>query len=251
VVTDTDAPVARPDDLTAEWLTATLGAGRVGGFSVDRIGTGQMSECYRVALRYEEGTGPSAVVLKVAASDPISRQTGQALGLYEREVRFYAEVAPLLTRAGEGPIAHCYHASYRPETGVFTLLLDDAAPAEVGDEIRGADLADAVLALTQLGRLHAPVIGIENLSEAPWLNRPSPMNQAAITGLFNGFIDRYGSTITPQQRRLPGRRNGPRPHQGPGARRLPVGQHALRPARIAARSDRGRLADRHLGSRDD
>ncbi len=200
MVTDTDAPVARPDDLTAEWLTATLGAGRVGGFSVDRIGTGQMSECYRVALRYEEGTGPSAVVLKVAASDPISRQTGQALGLYEREVRFYAEVAPLLTRAGEGPIAHCYHASYRPETGVFTLLLDDAAPAEVGDEIRGADLADAVLALTQLGRLHAPVIGIENLSEAPWLNRPSPMNQAAITGLFNGFIDRYGSTITPQQR---------------------------------------------------
>ena len=72
-------------------------------------------------------------MLKVAASDPMSRGTGHALGLYEREVRFYAEVAP---RIG-GPVARCYHASYEPETGVFTLLLDDAAPAEVGDEIRG------------------------------------------------------------------------------------------------------------------
>lgn len=81
-----DAPIERPDDLTPAWLTETLGAGRVDGFTVERIGTGQMSECYRVALSYGEGTGPASVVLKVAASDPVSRQTGAALGLYEREV---------------------------------------------------------------------------------------------------------------------------------------------------------------------
>ena len=43
------------------------------------------------------------------------------------------------------------------------------------------------------------------------------------------------------------RRCGVRTGQGPGARRLPTGQHALRPARIVARSDGGGLADRHLG----
>ena len=190
----------RPDDLTAEWLTANLGAGRVSGFTVERIGTGQMSECYRVGLMYGEGVGPASVVLKVAASDPMSRGTGQALGLYEREVRFYADVAPRLASGGDSPVARCYHASYQPETGIFTLLLDDAAPAEVGDEIRGAAIEDAKLALNQLGRLQARLMGGDPPAEAVWLNRESPMNQALITGLFNGFSDRYGEAITPQQR---------------------------------------------------
>lgn len=189
--------VERPDDLTAEWLTAALGA-PVDSFTVERIGTGQMSECYRVALTYGAGAGPASVVLKVAASDPMSRGTGHALGLYEREVRFYSEVAPRL--GGDTPIAHCYHASYQPETGVFTLLLDDAAPAEVGDEIRGAALDDAVLALTQLGRLHAPLIGSATLAETGWLNRETPMNQAMLVQLLAGFNDRYGDSITPDQR---------------------------------------------------
>lgn len=192
---DGQATIERPDALTAEWLTANLGGGRVSGFTVERIGTGQMSECYRVTLTYGQGSGPCSVVLKVAASDPVSRGTGQALGLYEREVRFYTELAPRLG----GPIAQCFHASYQPETGMFTLLLDDAAPAEVGDEIRGATIEDAALALTQLGRLHGPLIGSETLAEVPWLNRESPMNQTMITGLFHGFTDRYGDAITPQQ----------------------------------------------------
>ena len=199
-MTHAESPVERPDDLTADWLTANLGSGRVGGFTVERIGTGQMSECYRVNLTYADGDGPASVVLKVAASDPMSRGTGQALGLYEREVRFYAEVAPRLVADADGPVAQCHHASYQPETGVFSLLLDDAAPAEVGDEIRGATIEDAKLALTALGRLHAPLIGGEPPADAPWLNRETPVNQALITGLFNGFADRYGEAMKPEQR---------------------------------------------------
>ena len=191
-----DIVIERPSDLTAEWLAATLGV-PVTGFTVDRIGTGQMSECYRIGLTYDGGdAGPASVVLKVAATDPTSRQTGLALGLYEREVKFYSDVAPRLG----GPIAECYHTSYDPQTGIFTLLLDDAAPAEVGNEIRGATIADATLALTELGRLHAPVIGSESLAEAEWLVRAAPLNQALVGQLWAGFADRYGDAITPDQR---------------------------------------------------
>ena len=194
--------IERPGDLTADWLTAAVGAGRVDDFTVERIGTGQMSECYRVELRYAaRDRGPDSVVLKVAATDPVSRQTGLALGLYEREVQFYAEVAPGLS-ARSGPIAHCYHCAHEPDTGFFTLLLDDAAPAEVGDEIRGATLADATLALSQLGRLHAPLIGSETLAETEWLNRETPVNQALITALYAGFADRYADEITDEQREV-------------------------------------------------
>lgn len=197
--------IERPGDLTADWLTAAIGAGRVDDFTVERIGTGQMSECYRVGLHYgARDRGPGSVILKVAATDPVSRQTGLALGLYEREVRFYAEVAPGLS-ARSGPIAHCYHRTHGSETGFFTLLLDDAAPAEVGDEIRGATLADATLALSQLGRLHSPLIGSATLAEADWLNRETPINQELITALYAGFDDRYGDAITASQRDVCGR----------------------------------------------
>ena len=193
--------IERPADLTADWLTAAIGAGEVSAFAVDRIGTGQMSECYRIALSYADGTpGPESVVLKVAATDPVSRGTGHTLGLYEREVRFYSEVAPGLAGQTGGPISHCYHAAYQPETGYFTLLLDDAAPAEVGDEIRGATIADAKLALTKLGRLHAPLIGSEALADAEWLNREPPVNQGLIPALYAGFADRYSEAITADQR---------------------------------------------------
>src|SRR5213079_1040792 len=61
-----------------------------------------MSRSYRVALDYEGGaeSGPPTVVVKVAAEDETSRATGVQLGAYEREIRFYREVAPRARGAG-------------------------------------------------------------------------------------------------------------------------------------------------------
>ncbi|GFG65366.1 phosphotransferase [Mycobacterium kubicae] len=196
MASDNERAIERPSDLTAEWLTETLGAGTVSSFTTERIGTGQMSECYRIGLSYSEGDGPRSVVLKVAASDPMSRQTGLTLGLYEREVRFYHDIAPRLG----GAIAPCYHAAVDLSTGVFDLLLGDAAPAVVGDEIAGATSQQAHLAVVELARLHAPLLGDAAAAAAAWLNRDSPLSQAMITPLYAGFIDRYGDRVAPQHR---------------------------------------------------
>ena len=195
----TEQIIERPTDLTPAWLSAMIGGGAVADFSVERIGTGQMSECYRVRLTYTDGTGPAgpeSVVLKVAATDPVSRQTGLALGLYEREVRFYRDIAPRLG----GPIAPSYHAAVDTTTGVFDLLLGDAGPALVGDEIAGATTEQAMLAVVELGRLHGPLLGDAALAEAPWLNREAPLDQSMITALYAGFADRYGDQIAPEHR---------------------------------------------------
>jgi len=197
----TERVIERPSDLTASWLAAAIGAGVVADFAVERIGTGQMSECYRVRLSYADAgcspvQGPESVVLKVAATDPVSRQTGLALGLYEREVRFYGDIAPRLG----GPIAPCYHAAIETATGAFDLLLGDAGPAVVGDEIAGATTEQAALAVVELGRLHGPLLGDTSLAEAPWLNREAPLNQAMITQLYGGFVERYGDQIAAEHR---------------------------------------------------
>src|ERR1700752_46976 len=195
---DTEQVIERPGDLTAAWLAAAIGAGPIPDFSAERIGTGQMSWCYRVRLNYADGetAGPESVVLKVAATDPESRQTGLAMGLYEREVRFYGDIAPGLA----GAIAPCQHAAIDTATGAFDLLLGDAGPAVVGDEIAGATTEQARLAVVELGRLHGPLLGDASLAEAPWLNRDAPLNQAMITQLHAGFIERYGDQIAPEHR---------------------------------------------------
>ena len=183
-------------DLSTEWLTAQLHA-PVSAFRTERIGTGQMSECHRLVLEYQgEAPGPASVVLKVAASDPVSRQTGVALGLYEREVRFYADIAPGLA----GPIAPCYHASFDQQSGTFAVLLGDAGPAEVGNEIEGTTVERARLAVSELGRMHGPVIDDPTLAGAEWLNREAPISQALLAQLFVGFAERYGSKIAPRHR---------------------------------------------------
>ncbi len=191
--------IERPADLTAEWLTEVIGCGTVDEFIVERVGTGQMSECYRVHLSYDDGVrGPASVVLKVAAADPRSRQTGLAMGLYEREVGFYTDIAPRLN----GPIAPCWHAAYDSATGAFDLLLGDAAPAAAGDEVRGATAEQARLALTQLALVHAPLLDDEALAAADRLGSRSAVNQVLITTLYAGFIDRYRDQISDQHRRV-------------------------------------------------
>jgi hypothetical protein len=196
----TDNVVERPTDLTAAWLTAAIGAGDVTDFTVERIGTGQMSECYRVQLSYADtaprSDRPDSVVLKVAATDPMSRQTGMTLGLYEREVCFYRDIAPRL----QGPVSSCYHTGFDASSGIFDVLLGDANPAVVGDEIRGATPAQAQIAVTELARLQGPLLGDATLADAPWLNRDAPINQALIAALHAGFVDRYGDQIAPQHR---------------------------------------------------
>src|SRR5580704_4097623 len=124
----TDNVVERPADLSAAWLTAAIGAGDVADFTVERIGTGQMSECYRVQLSYADtaprSDRPASVVLKVAATDPMSRQTGMTLGLYEREVCFYRDIAPRL----QGAVSSCYHTGFDASSGIFTCCSGTRPP---------------------------------------------------------------------------------------------------------------------------
>ena len=190
-----EVPVLRTaDDLTAAWLQASLGTGAIAGFGVEQIGTGQMSRNYRVSIDYESESkdGPGSVVLKTASPDETSRETGVRLGIYEREIRFYRELAPLLG----GPLAGCHVAAFQPEGGWFTLLLEDAAPAVQGDQIAGCTVDEAQLAVHELARLHAPVFGNPELGVTPWLNQPNPLGQAVMGPLLGVFLERYGDRVS-------------------------------------------------------
>ena len=82
------------------------------------------------------------------------------------------------------------------------LLLDDAAPARQGDEIQGASIDQATLAVTELGRVQGPLLGDPDLAAAAWLNQGAPVNQDLIAALYTGFLDRYGATMTDDQKNV-------------------------------------------------
>ncbi len=187
------------DDLDREWLSSALGCGAIESFDTSPIGTGQMSESHRVRLAYEDGrSGPASVVLKIAAADAGSRATGVGLGIYEREVRFYDELAE---RIG-GPLAACAFARYDERDGWFTLLLEDVEQADVGDQIAGCSVERASLAMAALADLHAPLLGDESLGASTWLNRPSPIGQALVAQLLPGFVERYDGRVAPEHQAL-------------------------------------------------
>jgi Phosphotransferase enzyme family len=191
-----EAPVLRgPQDITVSWLRQALGTERIEHFQIEPIGTGQMSESRRVRIAYAGGSpaGPSSVVLKTASADPSSRATGVGLGVYEREVRFYRELAP---RIG-GPLARCDLAVIDSAEGWFTLLLEDIAPAVQGDQIEGCTVERARLAIHDLARLHAPVLGDPQLGATPWLNQQGVLNQAMMKQLLAAFLERYGERVAP------------------------------------------------------
>src|SRR5438552_2907692 len=234
--------------LAISWAAA-LASGPVAAFSLEQIGTGQMSESHRLSISYEDPrrAGPATAVLKLASSDSTSRATGVGLGIYAREVRFYTELAP---RIG-GPLASCSFAQYDPGEGWFTLLLEDVRDAAPGDQIAGCSLEQASLAMSELARLHAPVFADQALAEREWLNQPSPLSQALVAQLLPGFFERYGERVSEEHRALCARLVGCLDHwladrQPPlglvhGDFRLDNLLFGARPARDRSRSSTGRL----------
>jgi hypothetical protein len=196
-----EAPVLRrPADVTKEWLGEALGTSSIEAFRVEPIGTGQMSESRRVLLDYCDGTqpGPASVVLKTASADENSRTVGVQLGVYEREIHFYRELAPRLG----GPLPACHLAVIDSREGWFTLLLEDVAPAVQGDQIAGCSPEDARLAIRELARLHAPVFADTDLGATPWLNQENVLGQALMTQLLPGFLDRYGEHVADEHKQV-------------------------------------------------
>jgi hypothetical protein len=185
-------------EVTAEWLAGALGRTGLEVRSTEPIGTGQMSQSHRVTFAErggdaERGGAAETVVVKLASADATSRATGMGMGAYYREVAFYRNLA---ARIG-GPVPDCYCAAYDPGEGWFTLVLEDVAGAEQGDQIAGCSVDEARIALRALARVHVPVLGDPVLGSADWLNQPNPLTEALLGRLLPGFLERYGERVNP------------------------------------------------------
>ena len=187
-------------DLDAEFLTLAL-AGHLGGRAVaavasEPVGTGQVSDSYRLTLTYDGPADlPSAMIAKVPSADPASRNAARAFRTYEIEASFYSQLAPNLPVA----LAKCYYAAYDPGPDEYIVLLEDLSPATPGDQLAGLHPDDAAAAVRELAALHAAGWNSTELAALPWLNRSGPQGAAllaaVLTDLYPGFRERFGQRL--------------------------------------------------------
>jgi aminoglycoside/choline kinase family phosphotransferase len=199
-----------PEVLSSEWLTAALRSGggtnaRVASFEYEPIaaGVGFLGKLGRLRLRYAgEGEGlPRTLVVKQPTEDAKSRQLAAMFRFYEREVSFYREVGS--TAGIRTPTVH--FAAADPKSGDFVLLMEDLAPARVGDQLAGCSAKDARSAIGALARCHALWWQNPRLEALAWLPATNdPINhfaQFAYQACWEQFVQFVGETMTPALRR--------------------------------------------------
>ncbi len=149
-----------PEGLTAAWLTSAfiekgLLAADNAVTSVQRElvgdGTGMMSELARLEVGYAKDTPdlPSSFVAKFPSQNANNREIAMSYNLYEREVRYFAELDPLTTAASP----RTYLTELDGDN--FILLMEDMRDYRIGDQAAGADLTDTTAAVDELAKLHA------------------------------------------------------------------------------------------------
>jgi hypothetical protein len=196
--------IRRPGAVDAAWLTAVLQQGGVDAvverFTAADVGTGQIGDSVRFTLDYARrgDDAPASLVGKFPSAGEESRATGVALGNYLREVRFYQQLAP--TALIHTP--RCYFTDVDEATSEFVLMMEDLAPAEQGDQLRGVTLDQARLAVVEAAKLHASHWGDEGLDALPWVSNtkaapPSAATPGAVDQLWQGFKQRYGPRLQP------------------------------------------------------
>lgn len=197
--------IRRPGAIDARWLTEVLQQGGcdavVESFTAKPVGTGQIGDSVRFRLTYARAPegAPASLVGKFPAAGDESRNTGVALGNYIREVRFYQQLAPKA-------LIHtprCWFADVDEATSEFVLMMEDLAPAEQGDQLKGVTLDQARRVVVQAARLHASHWGDESLDEIPWVSgskaAPASMVTDEMVGaLWQGFKARYADRVQPR-----------------------------------------------------
>ncbi len=195
----------RPDDLTPQWLTGALAStgtliqGRVTSCKTQLLVSdkGMTGPIARVRLSYDRDlvNAPHSLIAKFSALDPEDRALIHGMGFYEREVRFYQQLA------GQSRLRtpRCYFSALDPADGTALLLLEDLSAARNGNTVGGCSVAEAELAIHTLAAFHAVWWQHPLLKQPPWCALRSLVSVEQAPAIFQQawepFLSRCGAPV--------------------------------------------------------
>jgi hypothetical protein len=197
---------AHPAEITTEWLTDTLRASgmpadtRVRDIQIEPLGgaKGTTGPLARLKLTYQgdSATAPRSLITKFSASDPQSRTLIHGMGFYEREVRFYKELAS----QSRLHTPHCYYGAVEQDTGLALLLLEDLDATHNGSNLAGCSVMEAELAVRAIANFHAGWWQNPQITETNWLKLRSLVSIEQAPSIFlqawDPVLGRLGGGVT-------------------------------------------------------
>ena len=200
-------------EITADWMTralresGTIGADTsVSSVALDSAaaGVGFMGEIGKVQVVYEGAPtdAPTSIIAKFPTASVEVRAMMHPARIYEREHRFYAELAassPLRTPA---PYHVTCELADQPDDERYMLLMEDLSALTPGDQVGGLSPQQAEVALVALAGHHAAFwdgAGLEDADFVPIIN--GPLNQvgaAVYEASLPGFMAAFGDAIKPE-----------------------------------------------------
>lgn len=196
------------NDVTSDWLTTALreegylSSSQVRAFTWENVGEGNgfLGEVFLLRLTFQGSSDvPSSLILKIPSREK-NRNIGQALGAYEKEIRFYRELGgdlklrtPKLFFSGLDKFDHpetmlklirfmnrCPNwllaiiallanvaAAIAPRQ--YVLILEDLGQFRMGDQVAGSSPSDLRIALDGMAKLHAQYWDSGVLADHLWI----------------------------------------------------------------------------------
>ncbi len=204
---------ASPKDITAEWLTQALrSSGIIKDATVTSIeattigeGSGFIGQLANVALRYDhvEPGAPATLIAKFPGASEGGRHIGNLFDFYNREIRFYEEIAEKV----ELNTPKRYYSASDCDKKEYILLLEDLAPAQVGDHAAGCKLAEAELAIRNIAAFHATWWESPELEKlAEWMPLvDAPVHRSAESSYAQAwppFLASFGAGLSDEMKQI-------------------------------------------------
>ncbi|MGH9271464.1 MAG: phosphotransferase [Ilumatobacteraceae bacterium] len=176
------------DEIDDRWLAEATGwAVETARVEPIGVGVGFMGQLARGHGTSTDPAAPASVIVKLPTTEPGARAIGEMMRVWEREHRFYVDVAPHVTIR----VPCAYVAVLDPPC----LVLEDLAPATPGDHVLGASPDQARRAVDALASHHASWFQHPRLNELTWMPGLDDPSMAMFPATFElgwpTFLERY------------------------------------------------------------
>ncbi|MHA2038502.1 MAG: phosphotransferase [Promethearchaeota archaeon] len=168
----------RTKRITSEWLNDVLhDSGYLKDFNIESIsrepwgvGEGFVSDMARLTITYDRESPelPKTMIVKMATTYRTALAVALQYNLYEKEIRFYTEIAPKSPIRVPGLI----YSDFDSEAKKYILILEDCSCYHIVDQVVGLNYEQTKQAIIAIANFHAHWWDSPDLLSIDWLPKP-------------------------------------------------------------------------------
>jgi hypothetical protein len=181
----------RTKRITSEWLNEVLHeTGYLKDLNIESIsrepwgaGEGFVSDMARLTLTYDKESPelPKTMIVKMPTTFRTALTVALQYNLYEKEIRFYTEVAPKSPIRVPGLI----YSDYNSDAKKYILILEDCSCHKMVDQVEGLNFKQTKQAIFSIADFHARWWDAPDLFSFDWI--PKPKDEIITTAFINTF----------------------------------------------------------------